>query len=149
MACCWRLKLPQTVDLEIVETAPGIKGASASARNKPATLTTGLVVQVPEYLSLARRSASISKKNAIWVVLTDCGVCRVALRLPGLQTAKKPAQAGFCRPGKRSAPGNRITAAPDTSSSSAPAQRRALPPSLSVGQSPNTGLVFLRRSSSI
>jgi elongation factor P len=32
------LELPQTVDLEIVETAPGIKGASASARNKPATL---------------------------------------------------------------------------------------------------------------
>ena len=42
------LELPQTVDLEIVETAPGIKGASASARNKPATLTTGLVVQVPQ-----------------------------------------------------------------------------------------------------
>ena len=35
------LELPQTVDLEIVETAPGIKGASASARNKPATLSTG------------------------------------------------------------------------------------------------------------
>ena len=45
------LELPQTVDLEIVETAPGIKGASASARNKPATLSTGLVIQVPEYLS--------------------------------------------------------------------------------------------------
>jgi elongation factor P len=45
----------QTVDLEIVETAPGIKGASASARNKPATLSTGLVVQVPEYLSSGER----------------------------------------------------------------------------------------------
>lgn len=45
------LELPQTVDLEIIETAPGIKGASASARNKPATLSTGLVIQVPEYLS--------------------------------------------------------------------------------------------------
>ena len=49
------LELPQTVDLEIVETAPGIKGASASARNKPATLSTGLVVQVPEYLSAGER----------------------------------------------------------------------------------------------
>ena len=49
------LELPQTVDLEIVETAPGIKGASASARNKPATLTTGLVVQVPEYLSAGEK----------------------------------------------------------------------------------------------
>jgi elongation factor P len=45
------IELPSTVTLVIVECAPGIKGASASARNKPATLTTGLVVQVPEYLS--------------------------------------------------------------------------------------------------
>ncbi|BBI91652.1 elongation factor P-like protein YeiP [Serratia symbiotica str. Tucson] len=45
------LELPQSVDMEIVETAPGIKGASASARNKPATMATGLTIQVPEYLS--------------------------------------------------------------------------------------------------
>ena len=43
------IELPATVNLEIVECSPGIKGASASARTKPATLTTGLVVQVPEY----------------------------------------------------------------------------------------------------
>lgn len=65
------LELPQTVDLEIVETAPGIKGASASARNKPATLSTGLVIQVPEYLSLAKKFVSISKNAVIWVVLTN------------------------------------------------------------------------------
>ncbi|MNR55721.1 Elongation factor P-like protein [compost metagenome] len=45
------LELPQTVSMTIVETAPGIKGASASARNKPATMETGLVILVPEYLS--------------------------------------------------------------------------------------------------
>ncbi len=45
------LELPQTVDMEIVETTPGIKGASASARTKPATMPTGLVIQVPEYLA--------------------------------------------------------------------------------------------------
>lgn len=45
------IELPSTVDLEIVETSPSIKGASASARTKPATLTTGLVVQVPEYIA--------------------------------------------------------------------------------------------------
>ena len=45
------LELPQTLDMEIVETTPGIKGASASARTKPATMSTGLVIQVPEYLS--------------------------------------------------------------------------------------------------
>ena len=44
------IELPQSVVLEIVETAPGIKGASASARTKPAVLSTGLEVQVPEYL---------------------------------------------------------------------------------------------------
>lgn len=49
------LELPQTVDMEIVETAPGIKGASASARNKPATMSTGLVIQVPEYLNAGER----------------------------------------------------------------------------------------------
>lgn len=45
------LELPQTVDLEIVETTPGIKGASASARTKPALMSTGLTVSVPEYLN--------------------------------------------------------------------------------------------------
>ena len=44
------IELPATVQLEITECSPGIKGASASARTKPATLSTGLVVQVPEYL---------------------------------------------------------------------------------------------------
>ena len=45
------IELPPTVTLEIVECAPAMKAASASARNKPATLSTGLVVQVPEYLA--------------------------------------------------------------------------------------------------
>lgn len=43
--------LPPTVDLEIVDTAPSVKGGSATARTKPATLSTGLVVQVPEHIS--------------------------------------------------------------------------------------------------
>lgn len=46
------IELPQSVVLEIVETAPAMKGASASARTKPATLSTGHVVQVPEYIAL-------------------------------------------------------------------------------------------------
>jgi elongation factor P len=45
------IELPATVSLEIVDTAPGMKAASSSARTKPATLSTGLVVQVPEYLA--------------------------------------------------------------------------------------------------
>jgi len=45
------IELPNTLMLEITECAPGMKAASSSARTKPATLTTGLVVQVPEYLT--------------------------------------------------------------------------------------------------
>jgi elongation factor P len=45
------IELPASVDLIIIETDPSIKGASASARTKPATLATGLVVQVPEYIA--------------------------------------------------------------------------------------------------
>ena len=45
------IELPQSVNLEIVETAPGIKGASATGRTKPARLSTGLEIQVPEYLT--------------------------------------------------------------------------------------------------
>jgi elongation factor P len=45
------IELPATVDLEIVETAPVIKGATATNRNKPATLSNGRTVLVPEYMS--------------------------------------------------------------------------------------------------
>lgn len=45
------IELPATVSLEIIDTAPGMKAASSSARTKPATLATGLIVQVPEYLA--------------------------------------------------------------------------------------------------
>ena len=45
------IELPQTVDLKVVETTPAIKGATASAQLKPATLETGLVVQVPPFVA--------------------------------------------------------------------------------------------------
>jgi len=45
------LELPLLVPLTIVETRPSMKGGSVTARTKPAVLSTGLVVQVPEYLS--------------------------------------------------------------------------------------------------
>jgi elongation factor P len=45
------IELPVTVDLKVVDTAPGIKGATASAQVKPATLETGLVVQVPPFVN--------------------------------------------------------------------------------------------------
>ncbi|PPK50228.1 elongation factor P-like protein EfpL [Marinobacter persicus] len=47
--------LPPTVELPIEETDPSVKGGSATARTKPARLTTGLVVQVPEHISTGDR----------------------------------------------------------------------------------------------
>ena len=44
------VELPPTVDLKVVETMPGIKDATASAQRKPATLETGLVIQVPSFI---------------------------------------------------------------------------------------------------
>ena len=48
---CVGVQLPLTVELRVVQCDPGVKGDSATGRTKPATLETGLVVQVPEYLS--------------------------------------------------------------------------------------------------
>jgi elongation factor P len=45
------IELPQTVDLEVKDTPPAIKGATANAQLKPATLETGLVVQVPPFIN--------------------------------------------------------------------------------------------------
>ena len=46
------IELPNTVDLEVTDTAPEIKGATATNQNKPATLETGLVVQVPPFVKI-------------------------------------------------------------------------------------------------
>jgi elongation factor P len=46
------VELPQSVNMEIVETVPGIKGASATGRTKSAILSTGIDIQVPEYLEV-------------------------------------------------------------------------------------------------
>jgi elongation factor P len=44
------IELPDTVDLDVTDTAPGVRGNSATGRTKPATLSTGHIVQVPEHL---------------------------------------------------------------------------------------------------
>lgn len=49
------LQLPDTVELQIADCAPALKGASATSRTKAATLETGLVVQVPEYMEPGER----------------------------------------------------------------------------------------------
>ncbi|QDU55417.1 elongation factor P [Aeoliella mucimassa] len=47
---CVGLQVPATVELTITQTDPGVKGNSATGRTKPATLETGCLIQVPEYL---------------------------------------------------------------------------------------------------
>ena len=49
------VELPQSMVMTVVDTDPGIKGASASARTKPAKMITGLVIQVPEYLEVGEQ----------------------------------------------------------------------------------------------
>jgi elongation factor P len=44
------LELPQFVELEVVETDPGVKGDTAQGGTKPATLATGAIVQVPLFV---------------------------------------------------------------------------------------------------
>jgi elongation factor P len=45
------IELPQTVELTVVETEPGLKSATASSVTKPAKMETGLVVQVPPFIN--------------------------------------------------------------------------------------------------
>ena len=45
------VELPATVDMTVMETEPGLKGATVSNVTKPAKLETGLVVQVPPFIS--------------------------------------------------------------------------------------------------
>ena len=44
------IELPKTVDLAVKETEPGIRGNTSSGGSKPATMETGLVVNVPDFI---------------------------------------------------------------------------------------------------
>lgn len=52
---CVGIDIPQVVELVITQCDPGVKGNSATSRNKPATLQTGMTVQVPEYMKEGER----------------------------------------------------------------------------------------------
>ena len=49
------LQLPANVTLEVVDTAPELKGATATKRPKPAKLNTGMEIQVPEYVRVGEK----------------------------------------------------------------------------------------------
>jgi elongation factor P len=46
------LELPATVELKVVETEPSVKGATAAAQYKPATMETGLKISVPPFVAI-------------------------------------------------------------------------------------------------
>jgi elongation factor P len=46
---------PSTVDLEVIDTEPSMKGATASASYKPAKLETGVTIQVPPFVQVGDR----------------------------------------------------------------------------------------------
>ena len=47
---CVGIEIPTTIELKVTRCDPAARGNSATSRTKPATLETGLVIQVPEYL---------------------------------------------------------------------------------------------------
>jgi elongation factor P len=49
------VSLPDTVDLKVTDTEPGLQKATASSVMKPATLETGLVVQVPPFINVGEK----------------------------------------------------------------------------------------------
>jgi len=57
------IQLPQSVVLEVTDTAPVMKGATASRSNKPATLETGVEVQVPDYITPGERVRVNTENN--------------------------------------------------------------------------------------
>ncbi|MDA1053849.1 MAG: elongation factor P [Planctomycetota bacterium] len=52
---CIGVQLPTTIELTITACDPGVRGNSATGRTKPATLETGLIVQVPEFIKQGER----------------------------------------------------------------------------------------------
>ena len=57
------VELPNTVILEIVETEPGMKGATASSSYKPAKMQTGLVVQIPPFVEAGAKIEIDTREN--------------------------------------------------------------------------------------
>ena len=49
------IDLPPTVEMEVIETEPGLKSATASNVNKPAKMETGLIVQVPPFVEAGEK----------------------------------------------------------------------------------------------
>ncbi len=61
--------VPTTVELVVAETQPSIKGATVTGSGKPATMETGLVVNVPDFIEAGQNSLSTQLKELTYHVL--------------------------------------------------------------------------------
>ena len=57
------IELPNTVVLEVIDTEPGMKGATASSSYKPAKMQTGLIVQVPPFIEPGTKIEIDTREN--------------------------------------------------------------------------------------
>lgn len=60
------IELPQIIVMEIAETSPSIRGATVTGRTKTATLTNGVEIQVPEYMSSGEK-VKVEVENARFI----------------------------------------------------------------------------------
>lgn len=58
------VEMPNTVELEVTGTDPGVKGNTAQGGSKPATLETGAVVQVPLFIKEGERIRVDTRSDA-------------------------------------------------------------------------------------
>jgi elongation factor P len=57
------IELPNTVQLTVTDTEPGMKNAPASASYKPAVMETGLTVQVPQFINNGDKLTIDTREN--------------------------------------------------------------------------------------
>src|SRR5690625_6900789 len=75
------ISLPKNVELEVIETEPGLKGDTVSGGSKEATLETGLVVQVPlfinqgEKLNISTKDRKSTRLNSSHVAISYAVFC--------------------------------------------------------------------------
>ena len=65
------IELPQTVEMTVVETEPGLKSATASSVTKPAKMETGLVVQVPPFINEGEKIVLPKKEFEVLALLSS------------------------------------------------------------------------------
>ena len=75
------IELPKTVDLTVEECPPFIKGATATNKPKPATLETGLVILVPNFIVPGEKLKASREGNLNFILLVQFIIQITPLRI--------------------------------------------------------------------